>query len=468
MKRFSIQFLIISILFLVTYAKNEDRSRRTTNQAPLFYESKFDGPWVGGIEIATDWGKRSFPFILNLNCQGKTGIGYGRIPTYLDRFPEGQQFFRLKNVDAKNRKLILESALDSYNEMKYIFALKFKKKKGILTGKFIMTPPEGDSLKGNATLYPHLPEKFMQRIWEGGFWYGEIFIAISLQLVQKDVVGGKGNPKKTDISGNGFIGWDFGTLEKGNFNGKKFTGNLVTDNEAWRIKLIKKDHKLAGKLTSQSNSENITLFPVGNNLRPYSIDLIDPVELFAGGSHRIYVLGYDFKYSTVFHIDSPLANLDAIEFAGRENIELLLSLNDSISPGQKLALRMVTPNGEITEIKDAFYVNDRDFPKVSFSAEIQPQLTVSCATSGCHSGGSPKAGLDLSEGASFDNIVGKKSSQRTALLLINPYNYQTSYLINKMKGQNINGKGMPGENGRLDFDRIGMFQNWTQRGAKKD
>lgn len=456
------------MVFLVTYARNEDRSQSRAGQDPIFYETKFDGPWAGSIEIPTDWGKRNFPVIINLNCSGNTGIGYGRISANLHRYPEGSQFFTLKNVDVKGQRLNLESALDSGIETKYKFALKFKNKKGILSGKFTMIPPEGESIKGNATLHPQQPEKFLQRIWEGGFWFGDIFIAVSLQLVQKDVVGGKDNPKKTDISGSGFIGWDFGTLEKGNFNGKKFTGKLVMGTETWRIKLKKKGTILAGKLIGQSSSETITLYPAGNNPQPYQIEMIDPPELYAGGSHRIYVLGYGFKFGSVFHIDSPLARLDAIDFAEKEHINLLLSLDQAISPGQNLSIRMVNPNGEVTEIKDVFYVGEMGFPRVSFAAEIQPELTVSCATSGCHSGGSPAAGLDLCSGVSFNNMVGKKSSQRTSLLLINPYNYQSSYLINKLKGQNINGQGMPLGRGPLDFDRIGMFQNWTQRGAPKD
>jgi len=53
---------------------------------------------------------------------------------------------------------------------------------------------------------------------------------------------------------------------------------------------------------------------------------------------------------------------------------------------------------------DQVYVAPAELPPepVSFSAEIQPIFTAKCIS--CHSGGSPAAGLDLSEGNAYNSI----------------------------------------------------------------
>ncbi len=73
--------------------------------------------------------------------------------------------------------------------------------------------------------------------------------------------------------------------------------------------------------------------------------------------------------------------------------------------------------------------------KLSHFSEIQQQvLTPLCASSGCHSGGSPKAGLNLQSGKAYSALVNVPSSQNPGMLRVKPGDADHSYLIDKHTG----------------------------------
>ena len=80
-----------------------------------------------------------------------------------------------------------------------------------------------------------------------------------------------------------------------------------------------------------------------------------------------------------------------------------------------------------------------------YSTNIQPIYNRSCATStACHIGPTSGAGLELTQGASYGNTVGKPSTQRPGLLLVKPGDADASYLIRKIEGgPGISGEQMP-------------------------
>lgn len=84
-----------------------------------------------------------------------------------------------------------------------------------------------------------------------------------------------------------------------------------------------------------------------------------------------------------------------------------------------------------------------------------------CATSGCHIGTFAAAGLDLSEGNAYKNIVGVKSSSN--LMYIEPGNSNNSYLFQRISSQNI-GNVMP-PTGRLNQKYIDSLKLWIDNGA---
>ncbi len=89
-----------------------------------------------------------------------------------------------------------------------------------------------------------------------------------------------------------------------------------------------------------------------------------------------------------------------------------------------------------------------------------------CATSICHSGGSPAAGLNL-EPANSHNIVCRPSGQILTLNLIQPFDPDASYLIKKVRGDpDIVGVQMPKGGPSLDAATIQSIETWVIAGAK--
>ncbi|MEE2776902.1 MAG: hypothetical protein VYE73_09100 [Acidobacteriota bacterium] len=99
--------------------------------------------------------------------------------------------------------------------------------------------------------------------------------------------------------------------------------------------------------------------------------------------------------------------------------------------------------------------------------QIQSQVfTATCALAGCHNAGSQRAGLNLSAGASFGELVGVASSQRPALNRVQPNQPDNSYLIKKLRGDSdIQGSRMPSGAGGLSQTTMDRIIAWINEGA---
>jgi len=99
--------------------------------------------------------------------------------------------------------------------------------------------------------------------------------------------------------------------------------------------------------------------------------------------------------------------------------------------------------------------------------EIQTQIfTMSCALSGCHTGPSPQAGMNLSAGVAYAQIVGVASSEVPSLQRINPGNPSQSYMIQKLEGApGIQGARMPFGGPFLPQATIDRIRAWVDAGA---
>lgn len=110
-------------------------------------------------------------------------------------------------------------------------------------------------------------------------------------------------------------------------------------------------------------------------------------------------------------------------------------------------------------------------PGASFGpnfSEIQAGLfTPTCATSNCHSGGNPPAGLNLEAGSSYANLVGIASSQEPGTERVNAGNPNGSYLIQKLEGTAATGTVMPPSGGIAQAD-IDVVRQWISAGAVDD
>jgi hypothetical protein len=104
---------------------------------------------------------------------------------------------------------------------------------------------------------------------------------------------------------------------------------------------------------------------------------------------------------------------------------------------------------------------------VSFATDVQPILTASCAKIGCHTGVLPDAGLDLTAGAAYAEIVGKDATQCSdTRLIVDPGKPDVSYIIDKVTAHGICGgkKKMP-PLGTLSADKIQLISDWICGGA---
>jgi hypothetical protein len=108
-------------------------------------------------------------------------------------------------------------------------------------------------------------------------------------------------------------------------------------------------------------------------------------------------------------------------------------------------------------------------PATPTFAEIQAEVfTPGCAFSSCHGNSSPAAGLDLSDGVAWGNIVGATSTADATRTLVVPGDPEGSYLYLKCAGDaSIVDDPMPPSAG-LDAERLTMLHDWIAAGAAND
>ncbi|MFH1194143.1 MAG: radical SAM protein [bacterium] len=110
-------------------------------------------------------------------------------------------------------------------------------------------------------------------------------------------------------------------------------------------------------------------------------------------------------------------------------------------------------------------------PPPTFSRFTEPELNQTCAVEGCHSTSSHQASLDLTTGASYQNLVNVASTQAPSLKRVAPYNEAASYLINKLDGTQVDaggsGEKMP-VGGNVNEDFLVNLKYWIGNGASNE
>ncbi len=98
-----------------------------------------------------------------------------------------------------------------------------------------------------------------------------------------------------------------------------------------------------------------------------------------------------------------------------------------------------------------------------FEEKVQPIFDDRCVL--CHMAGAENAGLALEAGRSLTALVGVQSTE-SKLLRISPGEPDKSYLIQKLKGTQLNvggqGKQMPLDMGQLSPDEIAAIEAWIR------
>ncbi|HEX9693071.1 MAG TPA: hypothetical protein VGA22_13335 [Gemmatimonadales bacterium] len=108
-------------------------------------------------------------------------------------------------------------------------------------------------------------------------------------------------------------------------------------------------------------------------------------------------------------------------------------------------------------------------PTATFSCDVQPVFTASCALTGCHVAPNPPHGLILSPGAAYSNLVDVTSGEAPALKRIRPGLPDSSYLVHKIQGTqaSVGGSGgrMPLNGTALSQAVIDTIRSWVAAGA---
>jgi len=89
-----------------------------------------------------------------------------------------------------------------------------------------------------------------------------------------------------------------------------------------------------------------------------------------------------------------------------------------------------------------------------------------CAKSGCHSGGSPQAGMNLEQGNVYNSIVAVQSVFAPTLQRINPGNADDSAIVQAIEGTILAIPQMPFDNqGGIPQADINVLRQWVDNGA---
>jgi hypothetical protein len=108
-------------------------------------------------------------------------------------------------------------------------------------------------------------------------------------------------------------------------------------------------------------------------------------------------------------------------------------------------------------------------PSAATLSQIQNEIfNNSCAFSGCHAGGSPAAGMNLSSGQSFSNLVNRPSSQNASLTRVIPFDANGSLIVQKLEGTAPVGSRMPLGRAPLSNSEIQTVREWIDAGAENN
>ena len=97
----------------------------------------------------------------------------------------------------------------------------------------------------------------------------------------------------------------------------------------------------------------------------------------------------------------------------------------------------------------------------SFSSIQELIFSSNCARSGCHSGATPREGLNLTSGNSYSNLVGVASNQSN-LLRVKAGSSSESWLVKKITAD---GTSIMPPSGSLMQATIDTIITWIDRGA---
>jgi hypothetical protein len=103
----------------------------------------------------------------------------------------------------------------------------------------------------------------------------------------------------------------------------------------------------------------------------------------------------------------------------------------------------------------------------SFADDVQPIFNANCTSQFCHGAGE-SAGLKLTSGDSYAELVDVTSTNEPPAKRVLADDAENSYLVIKLEGRQSVGGRMPLNAGALSDDDIQTIRNWIDNGAEEN
>jgi hypothetical protein len=452
-----------------------------------YFDSPFDGNWLGSFQPRAG-ADRFVPALLNLNIQGEDGLGSGWLPADLTTVSEGFHILDVRNLRRRNRKIVFdlvlaELPLDAPGRISsYSVTLSFKPASDTLRGRLAASDgasADGAVARGPVLLYRAGPTVPIQRMWVGSLDIDGTLTPLMLQIIaegSKTRLGRKrreADSRPDPVTGFGYLGAEFGNLERGRLSGDQLIGRLALDGGplSFKLGLSVSGHRLIGTLERHGSSQPITLVPVATPGRRVRIDGVTPAEAPLGAPVTLRITGRHLSPGTLVHAGGaggapePTAVIRTLELVSAEEIRVTLVGDYGEGEPRSVSLRIVAPDGQRRDRERALRLVNPEV--ISFENHIKPVFSSSCDRAGCHSSVAPAAHLNLSAGSAYANIVRVRSTQMPQLNRIEPRDPANSYLIRKLKGEVITGARMPQGAPPLSDGVLALFDRWVLEGAKR-
>ncbi len=426
-----------------------------------FFESAFDGGWVGSIKVGSD----RVLVQLNLNL-GDSPVGFVIMQNNLGSAPSGVDALAADFTKVSNKSIHFRvDDAAALRRTRSTTTFKLSSKSGKLKGN------ASGAAKGSVEFVAMSPDVPLQKLWAGSVNVDGQSLFILLQLTDNGdgTVGGyavvdgeTGEVVATAARRAGRAGVT-GTIELG-------SGDLGID-----LSLQKGNNQLGGKIIADGTNIKAKLKPGGSKGKPMKVTGMQRAALrdvTVGQSNAVAVRGKNFVAGANVHISNGAFSVESVEFKSSKQLDVLITPAASVADGTSADVLVVNADGQTGERANALTAITDDGGggnAVSFAAVVQPIFDQSCALAGCHSSASASAGLVLAAGSAVDNLVGVPSSQQPALNRVAAGDPDNSYLVRKIEGgSGISGGRMPLNRSPLSAAQITSIRTWITEGAQNN
>ncbi len=427
-----------------------------------FFESSFDGAWVGSIKV----GNERVLVQLNLNV-GSSAVGFAVIQNNLGSTPNGVDVLAADFTKVSNKSIVFRADdAAPLRRRRDTTTFKLSPKSGTLKGK------ASGKVKGAVVLVPVSPDLPLQKLWAGSVRVDGKMLFMLLQLTDN----GDGT-----VGGHAVVDGESGTVVAtadrpgGRRAGVSGTIKLNSGDLDIDLSLQKGNNQLGGKIIAGGKNIKAKLKPAGSKGKPMKVTGTQRAalrDLAAGQANTITVRGKNFVAGANVHVDNGAFSVDSVEFKSSKQLEVVITPAASVANGTSAGVLVVNADGQTGERANALTVTSDDGgggATVSFAADIQPIFDQNCALAGCHSAASASAGLVLAAGSAFDNLVGAPSSQQPATSRVASGDPDNSYLVRKIEGAaGISGGRMPQNRPPLSAAQIASIRTWITEGAQNN